>query len=93
MFDCRNLLFSIINHHWVKGSNLVEVIEKIPDFINRVNENNKNKILVYYGDYKIDKIYQINEFLANNELSTFSILNTKNFLNYNKKSQTEKHLK
>lgn len=72
-FDNRNLLYSIINHHWVSNSNIEEIIEKIPSFITRVMENNHNKILVYYGDYIIDKIYNINEFLANSDLSFFKI--------------------
>jgi len=32
-----------------------------------------NKILVYYGDYKIDDIYDINDFLSNLEIDLFKI--------------------
>lgn len=80
LFDNRNLLYSILNHNWVEESNLnsvasgvEEIIEKIPNFVIRVLENTHNKILVYYGDYKIDMIYNINEFLANSELDFYKV--------------------
>jgi hypothetical protein len=38
-----------------------------------VRENHSNKILVYYGDYSIDKVYDMNEFLMNNEINFFRI--------------------
>jgi ubiquitin-protein ligase len=60
--DNRNLLYSIINHNWVDDSKLEEIIEKIPVFVYRVIENTNNKVLVYYGDYYIDKIYDMNDF-------------------------------
>lgn len=39
----------------------------------RVEENEKEKILVYYGDYKIDGLYQINDFLFNQDLNLFKL--------------------
>lgn len=45
----------------------------MPDFISRVQENEKNRILVYYGDYKIDELYQMNEFLSNSDLSFYKL--------------------
>jgi len=83
LFDCRNLIFSILNQNWVYNSKnlstenlsvpLEEIIMKIPQFLNRLIENTNNKILVYYGDYIIDMIYDINEFLANSDLDFFKI--------------------
>ena len=29
--------------------------------------------MVYYGDYQLDKVFDMNEFLMNNELSFFKI--------------------
>jgi len=71
IFDNRNLLFSIIKHNWTKNSNLQEIINGIPYFILRVSENCLLDTLVYYGEYNIDKIYNINEFLLNDEINFF----------------------
>ncbi len=71
IFDNRNLLFSIIKHNWNKDSKIDEIIEGIPYFIMRVNENHIMSTLVYYGDYQIDKIYNMNEFLINEEIDFF----------------------
>jgi ubiquitin-protein ligase len=88
VFDNRNLIFSVINHNWVnknnlkdlkdlREGNLVEPIEEIilsiPKFLSRLIENTNNKILVYYGDYKIDMIYDINDFLVNTDLDFFKV--------------------
>jgi hypothetical protein len=74
--DNRNLLYSIIHHNWVEESKIEEILEKIPAFIYRVIENTNNKVLVYYGDYYIDKIYDINDFLINQSLDFFKIKDT-----------------
>jgi len=71
IFDNRNLLFSIINKNWNKLSRIDEIIEGIPYFILRVSENFLLDTLVYYGDYHIDKVYNINEFLLNEDLNFF----------------------
>ena len=63
-----------------------EIIEKIPNFITRVLENQDNKILVYYGDYYIDKIYDMNEFMTNRDLWFFKVKDVK----YTKKKRVEK---
>ena len=85
IFDNRNLLFSIINHNWV-GENynnlsdfsplttpLEEIISNIPKFLNRLIENTSNKILVYYGDYNIDSIYDMNDFLTNQDIDFYRV--------------------
>lgn len=71
IFDNRNLLFSIIKHNWSKDSSINEIIDAIPYFILRVSENCLLDTLVYYGEYHIDKIYDINEFLLNDEINLF----------------------
>ncbi len=80
LYDSRNLLYSIINHHWVKASSLTEMIDGIPKFIKRVEENKINNVLAYYGDYKIDKIYEMNDFLGNSELSKEIIIQSITFI-------------
>jgi hypothetical protein len=52
---------------------LEEIIHNIPKFLNRLIENTSNKILVYYGDYKIDSIYDMNDFLTNQDLDFFRV--------------------
>lgn len=46
---------------------------KIPDFLSRVDENSDNRILVYYGDYKIDNIYEMNDFLSNRDINFYKL--------------------
>lgn len=36
-------------------------------------ENYNNKILVYYGDYQIDKVYDMNELILNKEINFYKI--------------------
>ena len=52
-------------------SKIEEIIEGIPYFIMRVTENFTLNNLVYYGDYIIDSVYDINKFLINDELNFF----------------------
>jgi hypothetical protein len=74
--DNRNLLYSIINHNWVEESKFEEIIEKIPYFLYRVIENTNNKVLVYYGDYYIDRIYDMNDFHINQHIDFYKIKDT-----------------
>lgn len=80
LFDNRNYLFSILKHPWrPEGCKseydlMEEIVLKIPSLINRVNEDSINQILVYYGDYRIDSIYEINDFLSNDLLSFFRVM-------------------
>lgn len=73
MFDNRNLLFSIISTNYVLRVTLVDIVSKIPQFLNRLEENTDNKILVYYGDYKIDDIYEMNDFLSNRDIHFYKL--------------------
>jgi len=47
---------------------LNEIVERLPSFVNRILENTYNRILVYYGDYIIDHIYDINDFISNTDI-------------------------
>jgi len=71
LFDNRNLTLSILGNAWKPRNSLEELIESIPLFCERVLENTNNKYLVYYGEYRIDEVYDINNFLSNNELNFF----------------------
>lgn len=78
LFDNRNLLFSIISHNWIKNKNLsenlYEIITSLPKFVDRIIENTENRVLVYYGDYKIDSVYDVNDFILNNtEVNFFKV--------------------
>jgi len=63
--DCRNLLFSISKQIWSSKSSLIEVIDKIPSFLQRVKEDTEFKTLVYYGDYNLLRNYNMNDFMVN----------------------------
>lgn len=86
IFDNRNLLYSIITHYWINNQGtpknfpqclidpIEEIIKIIPQFISRLMENTNHKILVYYGDYRIDMVYNMNDFLVNNEIEFYKTL-------------------
>lgn len=67
------MLFSIISTNYVLRVSLVDIVSKIPSFLTRVEENINNKILVYYGDYSIDELYDMNEFLCNKEIEFYKL--------------------
>ena len=77
--DHRDLLYSILTHNWIdvieKKSKLSEPIEeivkKIPDFLYKIKENEENYILVYFGIYNIDRLYDINDFLVNTKICLY----------------------
>lgn len=71
LFDNRNLTISVLGNEWKPSNSIEEIIELIPQFCERVLENTSNKYLVYYGEYKIDEVYDINHFLSNSELNFF----------------------
>lgn len=57
-----------MGHNWLKSNTIIDIIDKLPEFIAKTEENEQNKILVYYGDYTIDQIYNMNDFMLNAEL-------------------------
>jgi hypothetical protein len=68
-----NLVMNENSDYSYLTSPLEEIINNIPKFLNRLIENTSNKILVYYGDYKIDTIYDMNDFLTNQDLDFFRV--------------------
>ena len=91
-YDNRNLLFSVINHSWSYKHNqdhftyVEEVVTKIPKLLEKILENNYNKILVYYGDYSLNDIYEMNDFLVNSEHEFYRVMH------YIKKKQTQRYI-
>ena len=91
-YDNRNLLYSIINHSWSYKHNqdhftsIEEVVTKIPKLLEKILENNYNKRLVYYGEYNLNDIYEMNDFLVNNEHEFYRVVH------YTKKKQTQRYV-
>jgi ubiquitin-protein ligase len=79
LFDNRNLNSSIINHKYIHKEiddyfkPIEEIISNLPKFIKKVKENTDNDILIYYGDYIIDDIYDLNDFLVNSQINFFRV--------------------
>lgn len=71
LFDNRDLMVSILGNEWEKTNSIEDIINAIPTFCERVSENTTNKYLVYFGEYKINEVYDINHFLSNPELNFF----------------------
>ena len=79
LFDNRNLNSSIINHKYIhkdKDDNfkpIEEIVLNLPNFIKKVKENIDNQNLIYYGDYMIDDIYDLNDFLVNAQINFYRV--------------------
>ena len=79
LFDNRNLNSSIINHKYIHKDNddnfkpIEEIILNLPIFIKKVKENTENQYLIYYGDYVIDDIYDLNDFLVNAQIDFYRV--------------------
>ena len=83
--DRRDLLNSIIEKKWMMDDAKINCVDillylieiKIPDFILRLINYEENKILVYYGKYYINEIYNINDFLKNKNIKIFKAITYK----------------
>ena len=77
--DRRDLLYSILTHNWVEviekksklSEPIEEIVKKIPEFLYKLKENEENYILVYFGMYNINRLYDINDFLVNTKISLY----------------------
>ena len=49
------------------------MIQKIPDFINNIEEESKSNLLSIYGTYSLTYKYNINDFLSNSQNKVFKI--------------------
>jgi len=68
------LITSILGKEWKPTNSIEDIINLIPSFCERVLENNNNKYLLYYGDYFINEVYDINYFTSNSELILFKCI-------------------
>ena len=77
--DRRDLLYSILTHNWMEviekksklSEPIEEIVKKIPEFLYKLKENEENYILVYFGMYNINRLYDINDFLVNTKISLY----------------------
>ena len=80
--DRRDLLYSIIEKKWIKENTNIDridilvniILKKIPEFISRLLFYEENHILLYYGVYFLNEIYNMNSFLINNKLNFFKVM-------------------
>jgi hypothetical protein len=61
----------LIGYQWQTNSKIAEVIKNMPLLIRRSIKDSKEKILTSYGEYGLNEIYDINEFLINMEIHLF----------------------
>lgn len=93
LYDQRDLLLSILGREWKNKDFLENIIDSLPDFIQRIHENNLHKNLLFYGNYELNHIYEINNFLLNNDLGFFKCFQLMKPLNSNKSENSEKLIK
>ena len=83
--DNSNLLNSLISN-WGSNIKISDIINKIPFFLNNIEDEFRNKLLSYYGTYSIKSdIYNINDFLLDNVIKLVKIkicIRTDNGLNF-----------
>ena len=91
IIDRRDLFFSIIEKNYnYKNIIIIEllfeiIIIKIPEFVNKIFFYEENKVLVYYGKYYLNEIYNINDFVSNKNLLFYKVMTykEKNFTQLN----------
>jgi hypothetical protein len=78
--DNKNLILSILEHQWTATKDntteyamLAEIISKVGEFIKKVFNNGKNKCLVYYGFYQINKVMDLHPFIMSNHNTIFKV--------------------
>ena len=85
LYDNRNIYFCLTNESNYKYNpdnlkELEEILENIvnqgiENFLQCINDNITIKTFVYYGEYNIHSIYNINDFLENSKLIKFYRVN------------------
>ena len=85
LYDNRNYFYCLTNEHEYKTDfNNLNVLENIlNDIINNgianflfcIKENNNLNDLVFYGEYELNRIYNINDFLENDRILKFYRIN------------------
>ena len=88
IIDKRDLFFSIIENNYNiinnenNNINIIDllfdiIITKIPEFIKKVVFYEENKILMYFGKYYLNEIYNINDFISNKNLYFYKVMEYK----------------
>ena len=82
LFDGRNLFFCLTNGYYsnyIFDKNNLEELDKVIEtiiiginkFIINLNDNKNIKVLILYGEYYINRIYLMNDFLMNQPILNF----------------------
>lgn len=78
--DNKNLILSIIGHQWTATKEnttelamLEEIISNVGEFLKKVFNNGKNKQLVYFGFYQINKVMDLHPFIMSNHNNIFKL--------------------
>ena len=83
--DRRDLFYSIMENKWnIENyhNNCIEALVnliaiKISDFISRLFYYEEKKVLIYYGKYYLNEVYNINNFLTNKNIKLFKVMTYK----------------
>lgn len=85
LHDNRNIFFCLTNQHEYKFNyNNIDRLEYtlkdiisfgISNFLYCLKENLQIKALIYYGEYELNRIYNINDFLENDKILKFYRIN------------------
>jgi len=85
LYDNRNYYYCLTNEHdYIYDPKKLEILEKIlkemtnsgiENFLFCLKENLEIKTFVYFGEYELHSIYNINDFLENNKLIKFYRVN------------------
>jgi hypothetical protein len=59
----------LLKNTWQSNSKISEIIKSIPKMLKRMSKDYREKIFTYYGEYYLNEIYDMNEFLVNRELT------------------------
>ena len=70
--DCRNFQTELIPN-WKSNNTIFDLIEKIPELIDNMEEEYKYKILSIYGSYSKSEKYNINDFIINKSNTLFKV--------------------
>ena len=78
LYDCRNFIKEVSSYSKQGNFNFYNIITKdIPDLVRHCIDNAKNKIYNVFGEYKLNRLYVINDFVLNANNHLFKAKNKK----------------
>ena len=83
IIDKRDLFFSITEKNYSYKNNIINellfdiIIKKMPEFVNKLFFYEENKILIYYGKYYLNEVYNINDFISNKNILFYKVMTFK----------------